>query len=79
MIEPKEILYGERYADDSGYEWSVKLDRETYTGPRLVITGCGGDVDFDIYSVSVRKIAKALDLVADLLGEDKLADPRSNG
>jgi len=78
VLEPKEILYGERYGDNSGYEWSVKLDADTYSTARVVITGAGGDVDLDPCSVSIRKVAKALDLIADLLGEDKLTDPRSN-
>lgn len=79
MLEPKEILYGERYSDDSGYEWAVELDKETYSIPRVVVTGSGGTVDFDPCSVSIRQIALALELIADLLGEDKITDSRSNG
>jgi hypothetical protein len=72
VIKPRELIFGETYEDKSGYQWSVRLVHAPKdNGPSVIIEGPGGDVQFDALSVTIRNIAKALDAIADLLGESK--------
>lgn len=72
-LKIKEVLYGERYGDDSGWKWAVAL-RWSERGRRVVVEGYGGDIEIDVADSSIRAIAAAFNQIAEILGEDRVPD-----
>lgn len=69
------LAFGERYGDDSGWEWLVSWERTTDGGSQVTITASGDKLWFSTASIDPRDIATALIRIADEL-DDNATDER---
>lgn len=70
-IEPREVVFGERYGDNSGYEWRVALVDAGDGTRRIEVGERNNRVWIDPATVTVGDIAKAFSEIARLVGEDQ--------